>query len=309
MTVMVGDATGAVFTYSKGNFDADTAVYIASATKLIFGLAVWQLVDDGLLARGDNPQDYISFWTDVAGDGRSEITLDQLLGFVSGFNAPSTAHPCISDGTVSLSDCVRSIYEDGLDTLPGAGLYYGPEHMQIAALMMQEVGAKPAPDIMRDVLFDPLGVSATTRFTANLGDNPRYAGSLIPTANDVALILTGVLDGSLIMDLSGYLEDRTGMASIGRRPDTIDELGFDWHYGWGFWLECDAMSFQADCLTQPTISSPGAFGFTPWVDFETDYWGIIAMEEVSSQTFSPTRASVELEQELQPLIEAALDVN
>ena len=54
------------------------------------------------------------------------------------------------------------------------------------------------------------------------------------------------------------------------------------------------------------LSSPGAFGFTPWVDFGKGYWAIIAIEENTGKGFDPASVAVELEQALQPLIETAL---
>ncbi|MEM8617356.1 MAG: serine hydrolase, partial [Pseudomonadota bacterium] len=80
MAIVVGDETGVLFAYEKGTFTTDQEVSIASASKMAFGLLIWDLVESGDLALGDNPQDYIGYWTDMAGDGRSEMTLDQLLG-------------------------------------------------------------------------------------------------------------------------------------------------------------------------------------------------------------------------------------
>ena len=80
----------------------------------------------------------------------------------------------------------------------------------------------------------------------------------------------------------------------------------NWHYGFGFWIECDAVPFQPSCNDGPTISSPGAFGFLPWVDFDAGYWAVIAMREPNGSGTNPTAQSIDLEQVLQPMIERAL---
>lgn len=298
---MIGDETGTLYSYEKGTFTTDTEVPIASASKMMFGLLIWDLIESGDLGRIDRPQDYISFWTDMAGDGRSEITLDQLLGFTSGFNEPPSNPTCIGDGTVSLSDCVETVYAGGLDTQPGEAYYYGPEHMQVAGLMAAEKTGKTVGSLLAERLAQPLGLTVT-RYPALRGDNPRFSGNMRSNADEIALILTAVLAGDLVTDRAGYLEDRTGSVTFGSRPAGLDMM--DWHYGFGFWKECDALSYTAACDANPTISSPGAFGFTPWIDFEHGYWGIVAMEESGGST-----SSVELEQALQPLIETALSGN
>lgn len=306
MAILVGDADGVLYTYEKGNFSVDEPIRVGSATKIATGLAIWRLVEDGALSLTDNPQSQIGFWTNVEPGGRSGVTLEQLMAFTSGFTNPPQDAGCIGDGSLALADCVRQIHDDGVDHMPGAEFYYGPEHMQVAALMASEATGMSYPDFMRDVLFDPAGVSAATRFPIGSGENPRASGGMISTASDMALILSDVLAGDIVSDTDGFLEDRTSNVFFGFRPDAIGSNGLDWHYGFGFWKECDLASYQPECDVTPTISSPGAFGFTPWIDFEHEYWGIVAFEETRSSTFTPAEASVELEQALQPLIEDAL---
>jgi len=304
LAIIVGDETGPLYTYEKGAYTTDQEVAIASASKMMFGLLIWDMVESGDLSRTDKPQDHISFWTGMAGDARSEITLDQLLGFVSGFNEPPSNPGCIGDGAIALADCVQTIYGGGLDELPGATYYYGPEHMQIAGLMASGASGKTIGTLLDERLSQPLGLSKT-RYLAARGDNPRFSGNMRSNADDIALILTAVLSGNLVNDRSGYLEDRTASVIFTNRPEGLDEL--DWHYGFGFWKECDDLRYTTACDTDPTISSTGAFGMTPWINFDTGYWGIIAMEEVSVGGVSGAQLSIELEQALQPLIEEALE--
>ena len=307
VVILIGDETGVLYRYEKGLLRSSDAYLVASASKMVSGLGVWRLIESGDLSRDDAPQDHLFFWETGEAAGRSGVTLNHLLGFVSGFNNPPDEPECIGDGVSSLLECVMSIHDGGIDGAPGTAFYYGPEHLQIAALVAVEAtGATDFGALLRERLFDPAGVSASTGFSPLSGDNPRYAGGLISSANDFGLILHGVLAGALVADLPSYLEDRTASASFGFRPSTVDANDLDWHYGAGFWIECDAPVFESACLTNPTISSPGAFGFTPWIDFEAGYWGVIAMQEFAAQAFSPSEASVLLEQELQPLIETAL---
>lgn len=304
LAIMVGDETGILYTYEKGNYQVEDEVAIASASKMVFGLLIWDLIESGDLNRGDTPDAYLSFWTDMAGDARSEVTLDQLMGFVSGFNEPPSNPGCISDAGIALTDCVETIYQDGLDTLPGAAFYYGPEHMQIAGLMASEATGQTVANLIDARLAQPFGLTQTA-YPASAGDNPRFSGQMRSSAEDVSRLLTAFLAGDLVADRSGYLEDRTAGVTFGSRPAGIDAL--DWHYGFGFWKECDDLSYTAQCDANPIISSPGAFGFTPWIDITRGYWGIVAIEEFTIGGRSASQVSVELQQRLQPIIEAELD--
>ena len=304
LAILIGDETGVLYSYEKGDFETDDQVAIASASKMIFGLLIWDLIESGDLNRSDTPDTYIDFWTDMAGDGRSDITLDQLLGFTSGFNEPPGNPGCISDNTITLTDCVETIYLDGLDTMPGDAFFYGPEHMQIAGLMATEATGQSIAALIDARLSQPLGLTQTA-YPAIAGNNPRFSGQMQSSADDVSRLLTAVLAGDLVTDRTGYLEDRTATVTFGSRPSGLDAL--DWHYGFGFWKECDDLSYTAACDANPIISSPGAFGFTPWIDFERGYWGIVAIEALTIAGRPASQVSVEIKQEIQLIIEAELE--
>ena len=306
MALVIGDETGVIFTYEKGVFPTDTPIRVASASKLIVGLAIRQMVEDGLLSLGSQPQEFLSYWEPNEPGGRSDVTISSLLAFTSGFNNPPNQPGCIGQGSILLFDCAQTIHDGGIDTPPGTEFYYGPEHMQIAAAMASEARGRPFRQYVRDEFFDPLGVSADAIFPILNGDNPRFSGALTMRTDDYAFVLTALLDGTLIADLPEFLQEGTAGAMIGFRPAGIEDAGVDWRYGFGFWLECDRDPFDAACESEQIISSPGAFGFTPWVDFANGYWAIVAMEETGSANAQPAPVSVALEQGLQPLIVEAL---
>ena len=71
-------------------------------------------------------------------------------------------------------------------------------------------------------------------------------------------------------------------------------------YGIGHWVE------RKDAQGHSTlVSSPGAFGFTPWLDRNVGYYAVIAMESGNTDT-GVVPASVRLAQDLKPLIAQAL---
>ena len=304
ITLLIGDPNGVTYTFERGDITATTELQVASASKMFFGWIIWSLIESGDLALDSQPQDVISEWPDDDTTGRGDITLDQLLGFTSGFNNPPGEPECIGRAAFSLTDCVTDIFAGGIDGVPGAEFYYGPEHMQIAALMAVRTTGSSINELLDERLKTPLGLSASTYYP-NL-ENTRYSGSMRSTARDYGRVLQAILANDFIQDRDTYLEDRTATASFGNRPSNLGGTGFDWHYGLGFWKECDSDTYQTECDDSPIISSPGAFGFTPWIDFENGYWGIVAIENFGANGLEPSAVSVELEQDIQRLMEDAL---
>lgn len=304
VTVLIGDTNGVIFTFERGNITATTEVQIASASKMFFGWVIWGAIEDGHLSLNTNPQNVIAEWPGDDTTGRSDITLDQLLGFTSGFNNPPAQPGCISNASFSLSDCVSNIFDGGIDGAPGAEFYYGPEHMQIAALMTVRASGSSINELMNEYIKTPLGLSASTYYPSL--ENTRYSGSMRSTAADYGLVLQAIMSGEFIQDRDAYLTDRTANVTFGSRPNNVGGTNRDWHYGFGFWKECDLPNYAQECDDNPIISSPGAFGFTPWIDFENGYWGIVAIENFGLGAIDPVAVSVELEQEIQELMETAL---
>jgi CubicO group peptidase (beta-lactamase class C family) len=299
--VLIGDADGQLFAYTKGAFALDEQFAIASASKWLTSATIMRLVDKGILSLDDNPQDYLSFWTADLMDARSSITLEQLLSFTSGFNQTPGSLECTPATTVTVRECVQQIYNDGLDTNPGAGFSYGPEHMQIAAAMAETATGMGFAEIVRTELVQPLGMSSATGFVSPTTINPLASGGAASTADDYALFLTTLLREELVADTDAFLADRIGDMPILFRPRASGDFG-DWRYALGAFVECDQPVFDDSCVSAATHSSPGSFGWTPWIDRKNGYWGLIARR--GARNSAPI--AVELEQILQPLIVDAL---
>lgn len=306
VALIIGNENGVLYRRERGTMTTTRPVFIASASKLLLGLTAWLLVEDGTLSPATRASTLIDFWSRDPADPRSAVVLEQLFGFTSGFNGTSEDASCIGDGSFTLRRCVRAIHDAGVDTAPGQSFNYGNEHMQIAALMMSAARGQSIDAIMRQRLLDRVGASTETRYTLGAGDNPTYAGGMRSTGEDYGRVLTALLKGGLVSNRSGFLADRVGSRPLATVPQAISRNQLAWRYGWGFWKECVGPSYVQACEERPVISSAGAFGFTPWIDFARGYWAVIVLEEPLNQGFDPAQVSIALEQELQPLIAAAL---
>ncbi len=303
LSLVVGDATGERFRFEKGAFRITDERAIASASKWLTGATIVTLVEQGLMSLDDRPQDYLSYWTSDPGDWRSRITLEQLLSFTAGFHRPPGEAGCIGNEAYTMQSCVAEWYEIGVDAEPGTTYYYGPVHMQVAAAMAEIATGQPWREVVELTVALPLGL-ASTRFE---GNNPRAAGAAISSAIDYAAFLQAQLAGELLpAGFDDLAAERLSGLQIVSRPAAIDGNNVDWYYGLGVWRECSEPIWSAECEAQTRVSSPGAFGWYPWLDLDNGYYAVLAMEEAVTLLSSPASDSVELGITLQPMIIAAL---
>lgn len=303
LALIVGDADGEQYRFEKGAFRVANEYAIASASKWLTGATIVALVEQGVMSLDDQPQDYLSYWTDDPTDPRSRITLTQLLSFTAGFHRGPAQAGCIENVAYDLQSCVAEWYGIGVDAEPGTTYYYGPVHMQVAAAMAEIATGQSFSEVVQLTVASPLGLTATG-FT---GDNPRASGSATSTALDYAEFLRVQLTGEfLATGLDDLAEQRLDAVQILFRPASIEDANLDWYYGLGVWRECDAPTWNTDCDANVRISSPGAFGWYPWLDLENGYYAVLAMEEPFTLVGSPTETSTALGARLRPLILATL---
>lgn len=294
-----------VFEKMYGDFHPDREVAIASSSKLVSGLVLLDVVADGLLSL-DSTTGTILGWTGP----KAEITLRHLLSFTSGLPAD---HSCTRNSTLTLAECVAAIAEGTLVATPGSRFDYGSSHLAVAGRMAEVATGKLWAQLFSERLTTPLGLPSSVKyFTAprqQLGTtNPLIAGGMRASMNQYAKLLAiayhrgsygGVSIASPALFDAQASEPFPG-AVIGESP--FQRLGVNFHYGLASWLECPPPA--TDCQV---LSSPGAFGFTPWFDRATGYYAIIGTEVVDLGGANGIVAfAVNLAQALKPEIAKAL---
>jgi CubicO group peptidase (beta-lactamase class C family) len=163
--------------------------------------------------------------------------------------------------------------------------------------------------LFRDRLTAPLGLPADVRFyalpnTALGPQNPLAAGGLRASAHEYGRLLALVFHkgrlGSVAVGTPALFDAQARepypAVVIGSSPAL--RAGWGFRYGLGAWLQCATPA--SGCAE---ISSPGAFGFVPWLDRDAGYYATIAMEEVAG---SGATVGTTLAQQLAPLIRQAL---
>jgi CubicO group peptidase (beta-lactamase class C family) len=292
-----------VFEKMYGDFAPDRRVAVASASKMMAGLALFRLVDQGYLSL-DSTTAQVLGWTGPQGD----ITLRHLLSFTSGLEPDA---PCTSQATLTLAQCVEQVAVSTPVAAPGTRFDYGSTHLHVAARMAEVVTGSAWNQVFARQVLQPLGLPDTVQFytfprQAVGTTNPLVAGGMRATMNEYARMLAvvfhrGTVQGQPFANpalFDAQAREPYPDVVVGNSPMT--SLAYDFRYGLTAWLECTTPATGCS-----SISSPGAFGWTPWVDREGGYYAMIAME-VGDARDGVVNFSVRLAQDLKPEIRRAL---
>jgi hypothetical protein len=120
------------------------------------------------------------------------------------------------------------------------------------------------------------------------------AGGIATDASDYAIFLRNILAGRLLISTMLTADavctnpatcSTAKYSPIDTNSDGSLVSNESWHYALGHWIEDDPTP-QPDGTTlgDGAFSSPGAFGFYPWIDASQTYYGVLAREAASTPT-------------------------
>ena len=271
-TVLIKSKNGHVFEHSTGTSTSSTVYRSASTSKWVTSAVILYLVETGVLELTNHPQDDISFWP-VTGE-LANIELSQLLSFTSGLISEPF---CINRQLVDFVDCLETIKSDNeaIAPTPGTVFDYSSTHMQVAGLMAINATGLADWHAVFDLFKTQTGLFSQAVYSLPSANNPRLAGGMEWTAKEYLDFLTALFNNDIFSaNLSEQMfSEQIQTASIENSPAA--DAGYDWGYGFGNWIECEQ---RADCGIVNRVSSPGTYGAYPFIDFEHQYYGIIARE-------------------------------
>jgi CubicO group peptidase (beta-lactamase class C family) len=260
-----------------GSFNANTRVPIASASKWLSALTLARLVEKGQMSWEDTIGQYIA---NAPADKRN-IRLRQLFSHTSGMSP--TENSCMSNASFTLATCTTQILTMPLQTVPGTSFAYGGNSMQVAGRLAEIATGKSWDQIFIDEMVTPLGLSNTDFATSSTAagyvrnSNPRVPGGVRSTAQDYSIVLTmlqneGLHQGQAFLTkatLDYMATDQAAGLNIVYTPYP-ESFG----YGLGQWREAvdgNGVAYR--------VSSPGAFGATPWLDKRNRIAGIFFVQD------------------------------
>jgi hypothetical protein len=240
----VGDRDGRVVSgsvqspFSNTRYTSGTLMNIASASKWVYAAFVAQR-NGGALSATDRK------------------FLSMRSGYASLTNCPrkSTVDGCLAYGT------------NGQYTAANDGVFkYDGGHMEKHASLIG-LGPMGSSSLVTAVM-DALGSEFKILYS-----QPQLAGGIVTTPDSYASFLRKMLSGNLHMgELLGTDPVCTNPFTCGRSQALYAPVPPDesWHYSAGHWVEDDPE------VGDGAFSSPGAFGFYPWIDAQRASYGIVA---------------------------------
>ncbi len=175
-TVMVGTSQRTLWVEAFGSFDyanntsvSRTTIYdLASLTKVAGTTAVFmRLVALGKVSVNERVGHHLPEFMDAATSPeekswRQKITIEHLLTHTAGFASWKPLYKSVN----TYPDLLRAIYATPLESEPGKQVRYSDLGMILAGELAARAGGKPLPDLERELVFIPLGMSATLRSPA-----------------------------------------------------------------------------------------------------------------------------------------------
>jgi len=301
--VVVGDASGNLFTYEGGNFTMKTKVPTGSTSKWPSAMMFAALVNDGTITSLDDPvSKYLSWWTKDPKDLRSTVTFRMLLSFTSGFggghpgeegntraarewrraNMPSDQQKAVpiralqgdacDDKTGDITKCAESIYSGvKLVGTPGKTYSYNSNHLQLAAAVAVAATGLDIQSVIKKYLLVPYGMTDSVY----PGKCPSFAAGLVTTGADYEKFMAGLLS---------YKTLKKSIIDASEEDSTPFLEGYTLYgdYGFGHFLMCfdSVKGFTNECKEAQSHMDPGAFGFIPIIDRKYEYYMAVVAAEI-----------------------------
>ncbi|MFD2077644.1 serine hydrolase domain-containing protein [Actinopolymorpha cephalotaxi] len=160
--------------YGTANLEWDapattgTAFQLASVTKLLTATLLMLVVEDGTL-RLDAP---VGEYLPDAPPSWDQVTVRRLTSHTSGLS-DDVGSPA------SVEEAARAAFERPLEYEPGTQVRYGLSDYVVLAYLLQSVTGRAFPDLLRERLTDPLGMTST-RFDHAADDGTARVSDVLP---------------------------------------------------------------------------------------------------------------------------------
>ena len=268
---LVGTQQGVLAEHYFGDYDADTVVPVASASKLLAAVRVLQVVERGE-ATFEAP---VSTWLPQFTGEKGTMNLRAMFSHTAGYGGDSAAG-VINDDSITLAQAVNLIaccrpLNPGYTV--GGQFAYGGVSMHVAGRVAEVVGGGDWEQLWKSEIGAPLGIATIDWQGLGATLNYRIAGGAQASLGDYGRLLHMLANGGRgnnrrILQASTVAQlfiDNVGDLPIASAPDNaVPPI----RYGIGAWLESEPGH------AEPTfLHSLGAFGFFPWIDRLRGFYG------------------------------------
>ena len=143
---------------------ADTLFQAGSVSKPVFALGVMRLVQRGQIGLDSDIEQYLTSWRLPSNGGwTARVTLRQLLSHTAGTSVHGFAGYPATGPWPTLTQVLNGVppannFPVIVDLIPGLQFRYSGGGTTIAQAAITDVLGRPLPEIMRELIFDPLAL-------------------------------------------------------------------------------------------------------------------------------------------------------
>jgi len=271
---------------SIGSITGSTALSVASSTKWITAAVLMTFVDSGVVGLDDD----ISRWLPEFASDKPAISARQLLDHTSGVRD----NTC-QGGGMSLAACVKAIASSARQFPAGSKFSYGNSDFLVIGRLVEVLGQSDFATLAKQRITGPLQMDATTWPGAPAMANSAFGVRV--TVDDYGKFLNMVLHRGMVNGTKVLSEPAVAMMVSNQVAayDTTKDFSVGItkipRYGLGCWPDV-VDEFGATVV----VSGNGGMGLYPWVDYSTNTWGIIGLQDDrGAQVAVPASQKVELE--------------
>ena len=251
----IGDRNGRLAGATAGGDEPNAAMVmtVASASKWFYGAYVAQ-VRKGQLTPADIR------------------ALTMRSGYVSLRYAACIRMIPMRKKSETVEECLQSSGNDKYTAEDLGRYFYNGAHFQHHAAVDMGLG-KLNSQGLHDEIAGQIGSDIQFSYVS-----PQLAAGVSINADNYARFLRKLLRGELVMSrLLGADAVCTNPTTCPDAVSTPIPQTESWHYSLAHWVEDDPRTGDG------AFSSPGAFGFYPWIDASKTYYGVLARRELSAK--------------------------
>lgn len=161
-----------------------TPMYIGSQSKSFTGLAIAQLIEQGLVSQSDSVKKHIPWFRVADEEASAVITVGHLLHHTSGLS--EAGFTVVLPDNASNEDAVRALASAELTAPVGSTFQYFNVGYDVLAVIAQNVSGMKYEDYIQKFIFDPLEMTRTYTDPALARENglsqgySRFFGFTVP---------------------------------------------------------------------------------------------------------------------------------
>jgi CubicO group peptidase (beta-lactamase class C family) len=274
--IMLANKDTIIYKKETGDFNAKTVAPIASCSKWLTAALVMQFVDEGKLSLDDK----IGKWLpEFDRYGKSYITVRLCLAHETGIKDEGSLLKKMFERRKfsSLEEEVNSFAARDIRVNAGEDFWYGNIGLNIAGRILEIIGKKKFDVLIKQKLFNPIGMRKTS-FTTMDASAINPSGGAVSSTEDymkflMMLLNKGKAGGKQILSeeaVETLKQLQTKSMKIAYAPKSAEGFG----YALGSWA-VEEKDGKATAL-----ASPGLFGTWPMVDFCRGYAYIVFVKNL-----------------------------